>query len=186
MNMVVKGRHIDLSTQVREYAEQKVGKVGKILNSQLMNVEIELWAERNPAIENNQVAEVTIFTKGPVIRAKEAAPDMFAAIDMVSEKLERQVRRFKEKMVDRHNKRMAVAEATAMPEVLPGEVEIPEPGIVKTKTVHFKPMTPEEAILQLELLGHDFFVFTSSETDEVNVLYRRRDGEYGLIEPQIQ
>lgn len=185
MNMSVRGRHMDVTPKIRDYAEEKIGRVGKILNHGLMDIEIELWTEKNPSIAANQVAEVTLFTKGPVIRAREAAGDMFAAIDMVSDKLERQVSRYKDRLVDRHTKRASVGEVPVMPTTLPGEAEEPEPGVVKTKRVHLKPMTMDEAILQLELLGHDFFVFTSAEDDEVAVLYRRKDGDYGLIEPRI-
>lgn len=179
MKMIIKGRHMDVTPAIREYAEEKIGRIAKVLDSMIMSAEVELFTERNPSIEKGQVAEVTVYTKGHVIRAKEAAPDMYAAIDLVSDKLERQVKKFKTKIVDRH--RMAPAPVPAEPI---GEEEVPEPAIVKTKVVEVKPMSPEEAILQLELLGHDFFVFSSAETEEISVLYRRNDGDYGLIEPR--
>jgi putative sigma-54 modulation protein len=185
MQIIVKGRHMDVTPALHDYAEEKVGKVARILDHQIMEAEVELYVERNPSIEDNQVAEMTMFTKrGPVIRAKEAATDMYAAIDLASDKLERQVRKYKGKLVDRHSGKHGngreARERLAVPPPLP---EDEEPEIVKTKQVAIKPMTAEEAILQLELLGHDFFVFTSAETEEVNVLYRRNDGDYGLIEP---
>jgi len=175
MQMIVKGRHMDVTPAIREYAEEKVGRVAKILDSQLMSAEVEVYTERNHSIQNGQVAEVTIHTKGPVIRAKEAASDMYAAIDLVSEKLERQVRKYKTKMVDRHTK------GAPAPVQAPVPAESGEPMIVKTKRLEAKPMSPEEAILQMELLGHDFFVFRSEDGEGTNVLYRRRDGDYGLI-----
>jgi len=101
MEMIVKGRHMDVTPAIREYAEQKIGRVAKILDSMLMSAEVELYTERNRSIEKCQVAEVTIYTKGPVIRAKEASSDLYAAIDLVSEKLERQVRKYKTKVMDR-------------------------------------------------------------------------------------
>lgn len=178
MQMIVKGRHMDVTPAIREYAEEKIGRVAKILDGQLMSAEVEVYAERNPSIENGQVAEVTIHTKGPVIRAKEAASDMYAAIDLVSEKLERQVRKYKTKMIDRHTK--GAPAPTAAP--VPNEAdESDEPAIVKIKRLESKPMSPEEAMLQMELLGHDFFVFRAEDGDDVNVLYRRGDGNYGLI-----
>lgn len=182
MNMIVKGRRYDVTPQVREYAEEKIGKVTRILNSSVKSIEVELWVEKNPSIENGQVAEVTVYTKGPVIRAKEGAPNMYAAVDLVSEKLERQFRRLKGKIVDRHNKRPPVAQIAAAEDLV---VEVEEPAIVKVKQVQLEPMTAEEAILQLELLGHDFFVFSSAESETVSVLYRRNDGDYGLIEPAV-
>ena len=183
MEMVVKGRHMEVSPELRAYAEEKVGKVGKILESMIMSVEVELYHERNRSIGEHQVAEVTVFTKGHVLRARESASDMKAAIDKVAAKLERQARRFKEKVVDRHAGKIApVGAATAAPtEAEPAEQE----GlVVKKKRVDLKPMSEEEAILQLELLGHDFFLFASEETGAASVLYRRRDGDYGLIQPR--
>lgn len=178
MKLIVKGRHMAVTDPIREYAEEKIGRVAKIIDGEHMQTEVELWVEKNPSIENNQVVEVTVWTKGPVIRAKEAAPDMYAAIDLASDKLERQFRKFKGKIVDRHTGKHA------MPMPAPVvEPEVVEPSIVKTKTLEVKPMTPEEAILQLELLGHDFFIFASAETEALSVLYRRNDGDYGLLEP---
>ncbi len=182
MKFIIKGRNMAVTDAIREYAEEKIGRVSKILDGEHMTTDVELFVEKNPSIENSQVAEVTVWTKGPVIRAKEAAPDMYAAIDLVSEKLERQVKKYKGKLKDRHSAR---APMPPMPEVAPLLEEEREPAIVKSKVLEVKPMTPEEAMLQLELLGHDFFVFTSAETETVNVLYRRRDGDYGLIEPRV-
>ncbi len=177
MKMIIKGRHMEVTPAIRAYAEEKIGRTAKILDSMIMSAEVELFTEKNPSIENGQVAEVTVYTKGHVIRAKEAASDMYAAIDLVSEKLERQVRKFKTKIVDRRRT------PVVMPPVatLPAEIE---PAIVKRKVVEVKPMSQDEAILQLELLGHDFFVFSSAESEEISVLYRRNDGDYGLIEPR--
>lgn len=175
MQMIVKGRRMDVTPAIREYAEEKIGRVVKIMESQVMSAEVEVYTERNRSIEKGQVAEVTVYTKGHVIRAKEASSDMFAAIDLVSEKLESQMRKFKTKIVDRHTKGAPVLAVTPAPE------EQDEPVVVKIKTLNSKPMSTEEAILQMELLGHDFFVFRSEDTEGTNVLYRRNDGDYGLI-----
>ena len=180
MQIVVKGRHMTVTDSTREYAIEKVSRAAKVFDSNTITAEVELYHEKNPSIEKNFIAEVTIYTKGPVIRAKEAATDMHAAIDLVSEKLEVQVRKYKGKLKDRHSAKAAQPPVPA-PAIEPEE-EPEGPVIVKTKTLQVKPMTEEEAMLQMELLGHDFFVFVSSETDLVSVLYRRRDGDYGLIE----
>jgi putative sigma-54 modulation protein len=181
MNIIIKGRHMSVTEPIHTYAEEKIGRVAKILDHEAMNADVELYVEKNPSIENNQVAEVTVWTKGPVIRAKEAATDMYAAIDLVSEKLEQQFRKFKGKLKDRHSPKAAIP-PVPITDIM--EFEEPEPSIVKIKVLEVKPMSAEEAILQLELLGHDFFVFRSAETEEVSVLYRRHDGDYGLIEPR--
>lgn len=180
MDMVVKGRHMDVLPDVRAYAEEKVGRVAHILNGRAMSLEIELYHERNRSIDEREVAEVTLFTKGHVLRARESGSDMRSAIDKVAAKLERQARRFKERVVDRHTGKGA---APAPPEGRPAGEH--EPSVVKTKVVDIKPMSSEEAILQLELLGHDFFLFASERGDEIDVLYRRRDGDYGLLRSRL-
>ena len=129
--------------------------------------------ERNPAISDNHVAEATIWTKGPTLRAREAATGWEASIDQLVDKLERQVVRYREKR-NKHRAREKRADAA------PAEAGLPEPRLVKTKRFAIKPMSAEEASLQL---GHDFFVFENAESGETNVVYRRRDGDYGLIEP---
>jgi putative sigma-54 modulation protein len=182
MDIVIKGRHMDVAADVRTYAEDKVGKVAHILNGLAMSTEIELYHERNRSIGEHEVAEVTLFTKGHVLRARETGSDMKSAIVKVSAKLERQARRFKERVVDRH---AGKGTTPSMPAAEEPEVE-EGPSIVKTKQVDLKPMSSEEAMLQLELLGHDFFLFASEEGDELNVLYRRRDGDYGLLRSRLR
>jgi putative sigma-54 modulation protein len=178
MRLQVKGKNVEVSDQIRAYAEEKLAKLERHLNGPT-RVELELAVEKNPSIAANNVAEATIWTKGPVLRAREASGDMKASIDQLADKLERQVTRYREKR-RRHGIRgeHAHEQAPALPEDLDG---LP---IVKTKQFAIKPMSPEEAVLQLELIGHDFFVFRNADTSEVNVVYRRRGGGYGLIEPQ--
>ncbi len=181
MELIVKGRHTEVRPDVRTYAEDKVGRVTKILDGMVMNVEVELYHERNRSIDRHEVAEVTVYTKGPIIRARDASSDMKAAIDLAVARLERQARRFKEKVMDRHVGRPLPA---ITPEIAPEEAEAsPEHAVVKKKVVELQPMNEEEAALQLELLGHDFLLFQAEDSGAVNVLYRRRDGDYGLIQP---
>lgn len=187
MKLTVKGRNLVLTDAISAYAEEKMGKLGRYL-ADGTRCELELWAEKNPSISDNQVVEATIFTKGPVIRAKEASPDIYASIDLVSAKLERQVKKYRGKLVARSqggSKEALDTEGFMLPEeVEETEEAVSAPLIVKTKHFMVKPMAPEEACLQLELVGHDFYVFRNSETDETAVVYRRYDGNYGLIEPQ--
>jgi len=187
VNLTVKGRNLVLTDAIGAYAEEKLGKLGKYLANGA-RCEVEMWTEKNPSIAANQVVEVTIFTKGPVIRAREASPDIYASIDLVFAKLERQVKKYRGKLVARSqsgHKEVLVSEGFQLPEEAEEpEAETSSPQIVKTKQFMIKPMTPEEACLQLELVGHDFYVFTNAETGETAVVYRRRDGNYGLIEAQ--
>jgi putative sigma-54 modulation protein len=179
MRLQVKGRNVEVSESIRSYAEEKLGRLERQLAAPTQ-VELELATERNPSIAANNVAEATIWTKGPTLRAREASSDMKAAIDQLVDKLERQVIRYTQKK----RRRSIGREGTAAPPPGPADAEAVEPLIVKSKQFAVKPMTPSEAVLQLELIGHDFFVFENAETGDVNVVYRRRDGNYGLIEPQ--
>jgi ribosome hibernation promoting factor len=180
MQFQVKGRNLEVSDSIRSYAEQKLAKLERQLNDP--RVELELAVERNPSIAANHVAEATIWTRGPVLRAREASTDMRASIDQLVEKLERQVKRYRSQ--GRAKRRKAARAGESADDVMPVVADEAEPLIVKTKQFAVNPMTPEDAVLQLELIGHDFFVFRSADTGDVNVVYRRRDGNYGLIEPQ--
>ncbi|HSL64699.1 MAG TPA: ribosome-associated translation inhibitor RaiA [Gaiellaceae bacterium] len=177
MRLQVKGKNLEVSDSIRAYAEKKLGKLDTQLH-ELTQVELELAVERNPSIAANQVAEATVWTKGPVLRAREASGDMKASIDQLTEKLLRQVKSYRDKRSRRNGRGNGVPEGgSKVPEV--------EPQIVKTKQFVMEPMSAEEAVLQLELVGHDFFVFQNADTSSVNVVYRRRNGGYGLIEPQL-
>jgi putative sigma-54 modulation protein len=179
VRLQVKGKNVEVSESVKSYAQRKLGKLEKHLNDSA-RLELELAVERNPSVAKNQVAEATIWTKGPVIRARESSADMKASIDLLVDKLERQAARLHDKRrrgPSRGHDRAPAAPAEPLDEA--GRA-----AIVKTKQFAVKPMSAEEAILQLELIGHDFFVFRNDETSDVNVVYRRRDGNYGLIETQ--
>jgi putative sigma-54 modulation protein len=177
VRLQVKGRNVEVTDSMRSYAQEKLGKLERQVHD-TTRVELELAVERNPSIANNQIAEATVWTKGPILRAKESSHDMKASIDQLVDKLERQVTRYREKRQRKGSRRDGHA-AAEPPQGLPVEGD---GMIVKTKQFPVKPMTPEEAVLQMELVGHDFFVFRNAESDEVNVVYRRRDGAYGLIE----
>jgi len=180
MQLQVKGRNLEVSDAIRDYAEQKLAKLERRLEDP--RVELELAVERNPSISASQVAEATIWTRGPVLRAREASGDMHASIDQLVEKLERQVTRYRTR--GRSRRRRAARANGPAPDALPTHAEESEPVIVKTKNFAVTPLSAQEAVLQLELVGHDFFVFRNDDSGEVNVVYRRRDGQYGLIEPQ--
>ena len=185
MRLQVKGKNVEVSEAIRTYAEEKLGRLDLQL-ADPTRVELELAVEKNPSISANHIAEATVWTKGPVLRAKEASSDMRASIDLLVDKLERQVSRYREKRQDRrhgdphrHGSTHGAAEAGAYTRTN----EEGGPVIVKTKQFSLHPMSAEEAVNQLELVGHDFFVFRNEESNEINVVDRRNDGRYGLIEP---
>lgn len=191
MEYVIKGRNFELNEKIKKHAEKKIkNKINKLLNKVVM-IEVKLISEKNPRIYLNNRAEVTIFTGGEVIRATDSGLDAFEAVDKVSNKLERQIRKFRGKIINRGRKTSHLLSSK------PKEIEFEEPdtknietleekirkSIVKTKVFDLKPIAPEEAVIQMEMLGHDFFVFINSETEKTAVVYRRRDKNYGLIEP---
>jgi putative sigma-54 modulation protein len=178
MQLRVKGKNLEVADSIRDYGERKLRKLERILDD-AAEVELELAEEKNPAIAANHVAEATVRTRRHVVRAREASPDMKASIDQLVNKLERQIKQSREKVRNRRGSR-----TEAPPPESPVD-RADEPLIVRAKQFDMKPMTPEEAVLQLELIGHDFFVFRNSETDEISVVYRRRTGNYGLIEPGV-
>ncbi len=177
MRLQVKGKNVEVTDAIREYAQEKLSRLERQL-ADPTRVELELAVERNRSIAANHIAEATIWTKGPVLRAREASADHRASIDQLVDKLERQVTRYREKRRPRRGAPDGDVPAEGVPVA-------DMPTIVKSKQFAVKPMSPEEAVLQLELVGHDFFVFQNADTGDVNVVYRRRDGAYGLIEPQV-
>jgi putative sigma-54 modulation protein len=191
MKIQIKGRNVAVTDAIQEYAEEKLSRVHRLLQErhidEVSRVELELIVEKNPSIANPNVAEATIYTRGPVIRAKESSTDMYASIDLVTDKLQRRVKKYHDKVHRKNLRHEQVAEpeqtAAGEPVAAAHDLETDNGRIVKTKQFALKPMTVDEATLQLELVGHDFFVFTNAESGDTNVVYRRRDGHYGLIEP---
>lgn len=187
MNIVIRGKNFELNDSIKAYTEEKVNRLERFFD-QIDSAEVTLKVERNKSIENNHRVEITLRANGQVIRAEEATISMYSSIDIVVDKLERQLKKYKQKLYASFRKeKKSFERAAAIPE--PAEKPIRQSGnddikIVRTKHVPMKPMNPEEAALQLELLGHDFHVFRMPESGHFAVVYRRRDGDYGLIEEQ--
>ncbi|MDR0346821.1 MAG: ribosome-associated translation inhibitor RaiA [Coriobacteriales bacterium] len=191
MEIIVTGRRMTISEPLREYVEEKIGNSVKVFNISPMTAEVVLRKERNPANPRPAIAEVTIRTKGHIIRTEESEEDMYAAIDVAAAKVERQLRKYKTRVVDRRLR------AKKLGEVLAPENEVPAPTeheeyledldkVVRVKELELDALTEEEALIQLDLLGHDFYVYLNSVDGLVNVMYRRKDGSYGIIKPRIE
>jgi putative sigma-54 modulation protein len=184
LNIIVQGKNIDVTPSLKEYAEEKVGKITRYFEH-VQDAQVVLSVQRRDNIGKAQVVEVTVWGDGMVLRGVEASEDMYASIDGVFEKLRKQIEKFRSKLIERRRieesrrKDLMVATAEAAVRAAPEE-----PSIVRIKRFAMKPMTPEEAAMQMELLGHDFFVFRNTQSEEVNVLYKRANGDYGLIEPE--
>jgi putative sigma-54 modulation protein len=185
MELVITGHRVDVTDALRDYAEKKIGKVTRNVDG-VIETQIELSVNRNPSVPDNQIVEVTLIAKGTVIRAEESSENMYASLDMVADKLERQIRRYRQKLNghDRHHRQKvaSLAPAEAATAVEAEEEEI-QREIVPTRSFPVRVMSPDDAAAQLDLLGHNFIVFVNQFTEQVNVIYHRKDGNYGLIEP---
>ena len=181
MRLEVKGRNVEVSDSLRSYAEEKLDKIERQLPDAPTQIEVELTLETNPSIAEDHVAEGTVWTKGSTLRARERSVGFETSIDLLADKLERQVKRYREKRSRRETGRRANGHLADEPAFSGEQLER---MIVKSKQFDLQPLTPEEAAVELELIGHDFFVFENVDTGRTNVVYRRRAGAYGLIEPQ--
>ena len=188
MSITVTGRKMPVTDALREYAEEKIGNSMKVMDIDPLVAEIVLFVEKNPANPRPAVCEVTLRTKGHIIRVEEHEEDMYAAIDVAAAKVVRQLRKYKTKVVDR--KLRASDETIRMAEpAAAGELDVDglmqelaaDDEVVRVKTIEFEPLTEEEALVKIDLLGHDFFAYTDRDSGMVNVLYRRDDGGYGLL-----
>jgi putative sigma-54 modulation protein len=182
MDIVVRGRNLEVTPRLQEYVDKKVGKLDRFLPT-IDEARMELSVEQTRSAQHSQIAQLTVRTRGRILRAEERDQDIFAAIDAVSDKMQRQVSRYKDRLYGRGQPRSPEeAEAQSMPAIAV-EPEEPAGHIVRIKKFPVTPMDPEEAIEQMEMLGHDFFMFFNNVTESVNVLYRRKNGDYGLLQP---
>jgi putative sigma-54 modulation protein len=182
MEVTIRGRNVEVTPRLQDYVEKKVGKLDRYLPT-IDEAHMELSVEKTRSAQDRQVAQLTVRSKGAILRAEEHNHDLFTAIDAVMDKMYRQIGRYKGKHKDRA--RPGAEEIGG--EEAPVEVEPQEIAghIVRTKRFRMVSINPDEAIDQMELLGHDFFVFFNAEAGAINVLYRRKDGNYGLIQPEM-
>lgn len=201
MQLVVSGKNIHLSPALKEYAAKKIGSIKKYFDH-IIEVDVTLAVEDIREEDRSKVCEVTVWANGIVLRGKKASEDMYASIDMVADKLERQIKKFKEKLkgkgrrpsdhkdVGASHTVIALPEMAPVPEIEAGKPETMaaaagEPQIVRTHKFAIKPMFVDEAAEQLKMLNQEFYVFSNAETSQVNVIYKRNDGNFGLIEPEF-
>lgn len=174
MNFIIRGQKLDVTDSIKNYIKEKIGRLDKYFNSPSDLTATVLVKIRG----NSQVVEVTIPTNKTILRGEEENSDLYAAIDLVSDKIERQIRKNKTKMQVKKVKPIFAEYVFNIDQ----DDEDNKNSIVKRKTLDTKPMSEEEAILQMELLGHDFYIFKNAKTNNTSILYRRKDQNYGLIE----
>lgn len=186
VEITVSSRHTEVSELLRESTLDKIGRLSRFLEG-MDRAEVHFSEEHTRRVADKEVCEVTLVGHGHHVRCKVSAPDGFAAVDLAVEKLEHQLHKLKTKLVKRNhaNGHKANGNGNGSAATAAGEVDDDDSAgrrIVKTKAFQIKPMTPEEAILQMDLMGHDFFFFTNAETERAAVVYRRNDGDVGLID----
>ena len=174
MKFTISGKNLEVTDSMRKAVIEKLGKLERYFSPETKII-VTMSVEKD-----RQKIEVTIPLKGNVIRSEQVSNDMYVSIDLVEEVIERQLRKYKQKLVDRHQ------DGSFKREFLEYEAEDTDDiRIVRTKQFDIKPMYPEDACVQMELLGHSFYVFRNAENDQVNVVYKRKGGTYGMIEPEI-
>ena len=174
MKFIISGKNIEITQGLRSAVEAKIGKLEKYFTKET-EVQVTLSVEKD-----RQKIEVTIPVKGSIIRSEQTSNDMYVSIDLVEEVIERQLKKYKNKITYKHQT-WGNFQPAFLEKEFPEEEEV---QIVRTKKFDIKPMYPEDACVQMELLGHNFFVFFNAETEQVNVVYKRKGNTYGLIEPE--
>jgi putative sigma-54 modulation protein len=186
MKLVIQGKNIEITEAIREYVNQKIEKAVSHFQNLTTEVDVHLSVARNPRITPRQIAEVTIYANGAVVRAEEGSESLYASIDLVADKISRQLRKYKEKRYDKRHETKTSEVLTDQPVAelsLDRTPELPA-AVLRTKYFAMPPMSIAEALEQLELVGHDFYMFCNSETGEINVVYERNHGGYGVIQPR--
>lgn len=180
MQLIITGKNMNVGDRTEKYVRQKLERLDRHLHEPV-EAHVELATENTKNANQRQVVQVTLQRNGTIIRAEERSADLRAAVDAVVDKLDKQVRRYKDKQVRKRRAPVGLGEAAVAQEQ---ETE-PEPLIVRTKKFKTAPMSAQEAVEQMELLGHSFYLFLNEATGELNVVYRRDDGNYGVLEPQL-
>lgn len=190
MDIKVSGRKTTVTDALRAHVDEKIGEALKVFDIEPMTVDVVLRYEKNPSNPNPAIVEVTVRARGSVIRVAEHGADMYAAIDPSADKVTRQLRKFKTKVVDNRQGGASAADVAPVERVEDlADLLLPEEEddlLVREKVIDVTPMTEEQALVQTDLLGHDFYVFENATTGLINVVYHRKNGGYGIIKPRIE
>ena len=185
VDIKISGRKVSVTDAMRDHVNEKVGESLKVFDIKPMTCDVVLRVDKNPSNPDRKMCEVTVFVRDNVVRVEASSADMYAAIDEAADKVARQLRKYKTKVIDR---KLRAVDETIRTEPVPTkdldqlmEELAADEEVVRVKEIEFEPLTEEEALVKIDLLGHDFFAYTDRDTSMVNVLYRRDDGGYGLL-----
>ncbi len=191
MKLVIQGKNIEITEAIRSYVDQKISKAVNHFRHLTNEVDVNLSVAKNGRVSPKQSAEVTLYINGAVVRAEESSENLYASIDLVANKITRQLRKYKEKHYAhkgqsvKPNESLVISEnpSADVSELLNKSPELPD-AVVRSKYFSMPPMSVQEALEQLELVDHDFYMFLNAETGQINVVYERNHGGYGLLQPR--
>ena len=190
VDIKISGRKVTVSDALRDRVNEKIGDALKVFDISPMSCDVVLRVDKNPSNPDRKTCEVTVFVRKNVVRVVASADDMYAAIDVAAAKVLRQLRKYKTRVIDYRMRETLKVDQVIEPtgaslDELMAELSADD-EVVRVKEIEFTPMTEEEAMIQIDLLGHDFLVYTDRDTNEVNVMYRRTEGGYGLLKPKAE
>ena len=190
VDIKISGRKVSVSDALRDHVEAKFGGAINVFDIKPMSCDVVLRVDKNPSNPERKACEVTVFVRDNVVRVVATSDDMYAAIDEAAEKVTRQLRKYKTRVIDYRMRETLKVDQVIEPtgaslDELMAELSADD-EVVRVKEIEFTPMTEEEAMIQIDLLGHDFLVYTDRDTNEVNVMYRRTEGGYGLLKPKAE
>ncbi|KUH58707.1 30S ribosomal protein S30 [Tractidigestivibacter scatoligenes] len=190
VDIKISGRKVTVSDALRDRVNEKIGDALKVFDISPMSCDVVLRVDKNPSNPDRKTCEVTVFVRKNVVRVVASADDMYAAIDEASDKVTRQLRKYKTRVIDRRQRSQVppapVPSADELANLITPAPEEEDDQLVREKYVELTPMSEEEALVQTDLLGHDFYVFTNATTGLVNVIYHRKNGGYGIIKPKVE
>ncbi|HQE70765.1 MAG TPA: ribosome-associated translation inhibitor RaiA [Atopobiaceae bacterium] len=186
----ISGRKVTITDALRSHVEDKLGSALKVFDISPMTCDCVLRVDKNPSNLERKSCEVTVFVRDNVVRVVASGDDMYAAIDAAADKVSRQLRKYKTRVVDRRQKGGRIAVPANIEDladlIISSDEDEDDEILVREKIIDLPPMTEEEALVQTDLLGHDFYVFTNATTGLINVIYHRKNGGYGIIKPKIE
>lgn len=191
VDIKISGRKISVSDGMRDRVNEKIGEALKVFEIQPMSCDVVLRVDKNPSNPERKTCEATVFVRDSVVRVTASSTDMYGAIDEAAEKVTRQLRKYKTKVIDKHKRGRGGAHPELEAVTAESLSQLIEPAaeddqLVREKVIELVPMTEEEALVQTDLLGHDFYVFENAKTGLINVIYHRHNGGYGIIKPRIE
>ena len=185
VDIKISGRKVSVTDAMRDHVNEKVGESLKVFDIKPMTCDVVLRVDKNPSNPDRKMCEVTVFVRDNVVRVEASSADMYAAIDEAADKVARQLRKYKTRVIDRRQRPVPMTVPSSSDDLADLIVD-EDDALVREKLIDLRPMTEEEALVQTDLIGHDFYVFENATTGLINVIYHRHNGGYGIIKPRLE